>query len=277
MESLQRFSIRLAQATTADITVLNVIQVPPQLPPSEGRKYVSGARRLLGVAVAMAEKVAIPVYSLVKLTHNIPKAIIETSSQRKIDLMVLGWEGEQKASDRVFGTVLDEIILNTVCDIALLCRAPAEHSEFDRILIPVSNIRYAQLSLKIAEALTQEKKTPIILFHATQQADLATIEKKYADDLQKLSGEIDPGRYTILIKQIHGAGVVEAVLSEVKDGDLLIMGAPEEGLIRRALFGDMPVQIARATDVPIILTKKYTGRVKSWFQKFFGSRRTMLD
>jgi len=58
---------------------------------------------------------------------------------------------------------------------------------------------------------------------------------------------------------------------------LIIMGAPEEGLVRRALFGDLPVQIARETEGPLILTKKYTGDVKSWFQKFFGSRKTMLD
>jgi len=55
------------------------------------------------------------------------------------------------------------------------------------------------------------------------------------------------------------------------------MGAPEGGLVRRAFFGDLPFYIARETDVPIILTKRYTGHVKSWFQEFFGSRKTMLD
>ena len=55
------------------------------------------------------------------------------------------------------------------------------------------------------------------------------------------------------------------------------MGAPEEGLVQRALFGDVPVRIAQETEVPLILTKKYSGHVKSWFQKFFGSRKTILD
>ena len=69
----------------------------------------------------------------------------------------------------------------------------------------------------------------------------------------------------------------EAILAETQHHDLIIMGAPEEGLVRRALFGDLPVQIARETGGPLILTKKYTGDVKSWFQKFFGSRKTTLD
>ncbi len=274
VEQLLRFAVRMAKAYTADITALNVIQVPPQLPPSEGRKYVDSARSLLGKAIDVAEQDDIPVYSLVKLTHNIPKAIIETCEERKIDLMVLGWEGERPAHNRVFGTITDEIILNTVCDIALVCRSPAGR-DINRILIPVSSIKYAVLSLKIAEAILKQNKTPIVLFHATYRDDVKAVEQKYREELQKLKEEIDPGRYKIVIKKTQR--VPDAVLSETQHHDLIIMGAPEEGLVRRALFGDLPVQVARQTDVPIILTKRYTGHVKSWFQKFFGSRKTMLD
>jgi amino acid transporter/nucleotide-binding universal stress UspA family protein len=272
--NLQRFAVRMAKAYSADITAVNVIQVPAQLPPSEGRKYLDCARSLLGKAIDVAEQENIPVYSLVKLTHNIPKAIIETCEERKIDLMVLGWEGERPAHDRVFGTITDEIILNTVCDIALVCRSPADR-EINRILIPVSSIKYAILSLKIAEAILKQNSTPIVLFHATYHDDKMSVEQNYREELHKLKEEIDPDRYKIVIKKTQN--VTEAILSETQHHDLIIMGAPEEGLVRRALFGDLPVQIAKETGVPIILTKRYTGHVKSWFQKFFGSRKTMLD
>jgi amino acid transporter/nucleotide-binding universal stress UspA family protein len=272
---LQGVAVSLAKAYKADITALNVIQVPAQLPPSEGRKYISRSRELLAEAVDYAEKEEIPIYSLVKLTHNIPKAIIETCQERKIDLMILGWEGEISAYDRVFGTKLDEIILNTVCDLALICRAPAAEADISRVLIPVSSIKYAILSLKVAEALRPNMKTPIVLFHATYQEDIEEVESRYRSDLWKLKDEITPERYEILVKKT--SNVVEAIMTEVQHQDFVIMGAPEEGLVRRALFGDIPVQIARETEVPLILTKKYTGHVKSWFQKFFGSRKTMLD
>ncbi|MFQ6108261.1 MAG: amino acid permease [Candidatus Aminicenantales bacterium] len=275
VEQLLRFATRIAKAYNADITVLHVIRVPPQLPPSEGRKYLSWARSLLDKAVEIAEREEIPVYSLVKLTHNVPRAIIETCEQQKIDLMVLGWEGEIPARDRVFGTILDEIVLNTVCDIALVCRALSKDEEIGRVVIPVSNIKYAILSLKIAEALLPENETPIVLFHATQREDVENIAKKYQEELNKLRDEIHPERYQVKVKRTHG--VVESIIAETQFHDLIIMGAPEEGLVRRALFGDMPTLIARGTDAPIILTKRYTGHIKSWFQKFFGSRKTMLD
>jgi amino acid transporter/nucleotide-binding universal stress UspA family protein len=274
VESLQRFAVRMAKAYSADITALNVIQVPAQLPPSEGRKYVDCARTLLGKAIDVAENENIPVYSVVKLTHNIPKAIIETCEERKIDLMVLGWEGERPAHDRVFGTITDEIVLNTLCDIAMVCRSPAD-KQIDRILIPVSNIKYAILSLKIAEAILMENGTPIVLFHATHDTDVAPLEKRFQEDLMKQKNVIDPAKYKIVIKSTHN--FAEVILAEIQHNDLLIMGAPEEGLVRRAFFGDLPLHIARETDVPIILTKRYTGHVKSWFQKFFGARKTMLE
>lgn len=275
VDQLQQFALKIAKAYDADITNLHVIRVPAQLPPSEGRKYLDQARNLLNKAVVLAEKEEIPVHSLIKLTHNIPKAIIETCEQRKIDLMILGWEGEVPAKDRIFGTILDEIVLNTVCDIALVCRAPTKEMKVERILIPVSNLKYALLYLKLAEALTIEKKAPIVLFHATQRKNTQEIIQHYQEEIDKLRGEIDPTRYKIIVKQTSRIG--EAILAETQHHDLIIMGAPEEGLVRRALFGDLPVQIARETEGPLILTKKYTGDVKSWFQKFFGSRKTMLD
>jgi amino acid transporter/nucleotide-binding universal stress UspA family protein len=275
VEQLQRFAIHLAKAHEGDITALNVIRVPSQLPPSEGRKYLDQARGLLSRAIRMAEEEHIPVYSLVKVSHNVPKAIIETCSERKIDLMILGWEGEVPARDRVFGTILDEIIQNTVCDIAMLCRAPVEDTPVERVLIPVSNVRYAVLSLKVAEALKPDPKTPLALFHATQHDDMSGIRQKIQDDLGRLADTITPERYEIIIRKTHR--IAEAVLEESRRHDMIIMGAPEEGLIRRAVFGDMPEKIARELDGPLILTKRYTGHVRSWFQKFFGARKTMLD
>lgn len=272
---LMHFATKIAKAHAGDLTVMNVIQIPAQLPPSEGRKYLGQARDLLDRGIKIAEDNDIPVYSLVKVSHNIPKAIIETCEERQIELMVLGWEGDVPSHNRVFGTIMDEIILNATSDIAMVCRPPRQESRIERILIPISNINYAMLSLQIAEALTREDKTPIALFHVTASGDPKEIRRRYLEELQKRKGEIDPSRYDIIISQTQW--IPEAIMAETHHNDLIIMGAPEEGLVRRALFGDLPAYIAREMDTPLILTKKYTGHVKSWFQKFFGTRKTMLD
>ncbi|MBU4253635.1 MAG: amino acid permease [Acidobacteria bacterium] len=275
VESLMRMAVRIARAKNADITVLNVIRVPAQLPPSEGRKFLGGARALLEKAIAVAETESIPVYSVVKVTHNVPKAIIETCQERKIDLMILGWEGKISAHNRVFGTILDEIILNTTTDIAMICKPPAEAFAIDRILIPVSTIRYAVLSFQMAEALTSGSAIPITLLHITSTDNSAEIHQKFEEELRKREKELNTERYEIIIKKADS--VADAVMNETREKDLIIMGTPEEGLVRRALFGDFPAMVAKNLNIPLILTKKYHGHFKTWFQKFFGSRKTMLD
>jgi amino acid transporter/nucleotide-binding universal stress UspA family protein len=275
VEQLMNFATRIARSKSADITVMNIIQIPAQLPPSEGRKYLGKARELLFTGIKVAEEQDIPVYSLVKVSRKIPKAIIETCEERKINLVVLGWEGDIPARNRVFGTIMDELILNTTCDIAMVCKPPSYEAVIERILIPVSSINYALLSLKIAEALTSENKTPITLFHAANSDDIEAIKQKFLENLQEKKDEIDPSRYEVIIK--NSQWVAESIMAETQHHDLIIMGAPEEGLVRRALFGDLPAYIAHELDTSLILTKKYTGHVKSWFQKFFGTRKTMLD
>jgi nucleotide-binding universal stress UspA family protein len=124
VEQLMDFAARIARSKSADITVMNIIQIPAQLPPSEGRKYLGQARELLFAGIKIAEEQEIPVYSLVKVSRKIPKSIIETCEERKINLVVLGWEGDIPARNRVFGTIMDEVILNTTCDIAMVCKPP---------------------------------------------------------------------------------------------------------------------------------------------------------
>jgi len=68
-----------------------------------------------------------------------------------------------------------------------------------------------------------------------------------------------------------------AILRATQGYDLIIMGSPEEGLIRRAMFGDVPESVAKQVKIPVILTKRYTGAIKSWFQQLFGSRKAFLD
>jgi nucleotide-binding universal stress UspA family protein len=199
----------------------------------------------------------------------------EAGEERIIDLMILGWEGEKAPRNRIFGTILDEIIRNTVCDITLLCRPPAKDAEIKRVLIPVGSIKHAILSLKIAEAMFMDNGMPIVIFHATCYDDLGDIKQRYLNDLRKHTDEIDPDRYQVIIRKAYR--FIDALQEETQPHDLIIMGSSEEGLIRRALIGDMPAQITKGTDVPIILTKRYTGHIKSWFQKFFGSRKTLLD
>jgi nucleotide-binding universal stress UspA family protein len=131
------------------------------------------------------------------------------------------------------------------------------------------------LSLQIAEVMIKDKEIPIVLFHATYRDNVDEIKKYYEKELRKMNCGINPDKYEVVIRKTNKLS--DAIIKETQSSDLVIMGAPEEGLVRRAMFGDIPLEIARKSKASLILTKKYTGHVKTWFQKFFGSRKTMLE
>ena len=70
--------------------------------------------------------------------------------------------------------------------------------------------------------------------------------------------------------------VLGAIMLEKKEGDLLVVGASEEGLVRRAFFGDLPEALAEEIGDPVILVKRFPGHVKSWLQQLLGSRRPQI-
>jgi amino acid transporter/nucleotide-binding universal stress UspA family protein len=271
---LVELGTRLTVARQGDLVLLNVIRVPAQLPPRAGRRFLDSARDLLSCAHETADG-KVPLHGVVRIGHNVARAIIETAQEKGVDLLVLGWEGSIKRRDRAFGTVLDELILNASCDVAVVRRASA--GPVKKILVPVVGIETAQLSLRIAAALHDVNGEPITLLHITRPGSEERARERLQAELDAFE-DIDVDAFEIRVEPLGRRRRLDnAILRATEGYDLIIMGAPQEGLVRRAMFGDVPESVAKQVKIPVILTKRYTGAVKSWFQQLFGSRKTFLD
>ncbi len=273
-KGLVEFGARVAAARQGDLVLLNVVRVPAQLPPHAGRRFLEPAHKILRCAHETAEG-KVPLHGMVRIGHNIARAVIETAEEKGADLVVLGWEGSVKRRDRVFGTVLDELVLNASFDVAVVRRAP--EAPVKRIIVPVAGIEAAKLSLQIAASLRDPKGDPITLLHVVRPGVEADAHARLQADLDELDG-IDAADFEIFVEALGPRRRLDnAILRAAKGYDQIIMGAPEEGLIQRAMFGDVPESVAKQVKIPVILTKRYTGAIKSWFQQLLGSRRAFLD
>jgi amino acid transporter/nucleotide-binding universal stress UspA family protein len=271
---LVNFATRLSVARQGDLVLLNVIRVPAQLPPRAGRRFLESSREILACAHETADD-KLPLHGVVRIGHNVARAIVETAQEKGVDLLVLGWEGSVKRRDRAFGTVLDELILNAPCDVAVVRRAP--QGPVKRILVPVVGIEAAQLSLGIASALHDANGEPVKLLHVARRGSEERARARLQAELDALEG-IDVADFEICVEPLGRRRRLDnAILRAAEGYELIIMGSPEEGLVRRAMFGDVPESVAKQVKIPVILTKRYTGAVKSWFQQLFGSRKAFLD
>jgi len=168
------------------------------------------------------------------------------------------------------------MIMNAPCDVLMLRTTRQKFMDgVKRILMPVDKTLDMRLGLDVAHSLADKFDLPVRLLHICPKEQKEERERALQDQLAKLPEMSDAQQFQLAV--LPGTNVLGSILSDLRKTDLLIMDAAEEGLIRRALFGEIPENIARTTKVPIIFTKQYTGAIKSWLQKFFGSRKSLIS
>jgi len=52
--------------------------------------------------------------------------------------------------------------------------------------------------------------------------------------------------------------------------DLIVLGASEEGLFSNVIFGEIAEKVARYSRAPVMIAKRYEGKVKSIVKKVLG-------
>jgi uncharacterized hydrophobic protein (TIGR00271 family) len=60
---------------------------------------------------------------------------------------------------------------------------------------------------------------------------------------------------------------LEGILQQAAAHDLVMLGASREGVIDRALFGDIPEQVAAGCETPVIIVKRRVGPMTGWLRR----------
>lgn len=71
---------------------------------------VAGAERLLAHAVVHAAEMNVPVNPVTRVARNPASGIVDAARERRISDIVIGWNGAVSAQQRIFGTVIDQML-----------------------------------------------------------------------------------------------------------------------------------------------------------------------
>lgn len=91
--------------TTAKISALSVITTPENVPAG-----LHNRETLLDKAREYAVSTGIELNALKRIDVNVAQGIARAALEEQADVMVIGWNGEVTAQDRIFGTVLDQLL-----------------------------------------------------------------------------------------------------------------------------------------------------------------------
>ncbi|OGS49619.1 MAG: hypothetical protein A3K65_09960 [Euryarchaeota archaeon RBG_16_68_12] len=246
------FAALVASVEDADVTVLNVIEVPPTLPLNAiDREYILEVRIALGRLARRASEAGVRSKGRAVVSHEVSAAVLETVKDEEVNLLIAGWKGAWRRG-RVLGTNVDRLVQEAPCDVVVF-KAAGLKERIETILVMNAPEWHVSYATGYAILLAKKHGARITLYSAAQsEAELAQ-ERAYSDRLARMCATHGVPYETKFAKV---RSIVDAVVEEAKGYDLLVVGASSEWRLTQFAFGAMQDQIARRAQGPVLMVRK---------------------
>lgn len=251
VERLMPLVTAWAQENEAEILALHVVRVPTQLSIRQGRMFLAEGKALLERVIAAAKEANVPVHSMIRLGRDEVKGIFRTARQRRASLMVLDWRGYTRSRGRRFGHVIDRLVDNPPCDVAVVSYKGL--GELKRILVPASGGPHAVLAASLAAQLGVHFDASVTMLNICTYECTPEEQERRLNRLKATTGGIDfPFEYQVL----PASDTVEGILAQAVDYDLVLVGAASRRPFDRILFGNITERLAAQCPRTVIMVKR---------------------
>ena len=254
VENLMRLATSIAQSRKGEIWLLRVVTVPEQLPPTSfDEMIIEKESPLLKQARKIAEDQGISTHALIRVGHNVARAVLETSHERFCDLILLGWKGFSSNKEKILGTITDDVVRLARTDIMLA--KIVNDQPIKRILLPTAGGEHARCAEQYAASITKQNKGAIAVCQVvTPGSDKAISQQNIDRAIERLSA--DP-EVKVSSKLINNTSVSGGIVEAAKEFDAVMVGAAGKSIYPQIMFGNIPEEVARKTDQSVIVVKHY--------------------
>ncbi len=264
---LMKLAVPLAKAHQGEIIVLGVINVPINLPPHEGMRFVHHKTPLLKQAIGYGSEQGVETRSAVRIAHQVWDGILHTAEAEKAALVLMGWKGFTTTRDRIMGEVTDKVVRHAPCDlivVKLMGDRPIR-----RILITTAGGPHASLAAEYVGMYHDAAGYKVTCCYVVEPNAGEDDHESARQWIQKtirlthLAGKAD-------MRILEGKKVATTLIRAAEDYDLIALGASKEGLFSNVLFGEIPEKVARYSRTPVMIVQRYEGPVKSLVKRVMG-------
>ena len=181
-----------------------------------------------------------------------PGVILDEIRAVHPDVLLLGWSGQITRGRYRLGQTLDPLIQGAPCDVLLL--RGDEVADIERILIPAAGGPNAPEAFAVAQALAPEAEITA-LYVAIEQ--LGQPEILLGGDRLKAAVTNLPNADEIRRRVVVADNPINGILREIREGyDLLLLGAGEESVLNRFVFGDVVQAILAQSGIPAVVVRR---------------------
>ena len=258
---LMKNTFKLCEAKNASVELLHMVQVPEQVPLSDAEPYMLEGKEAITEVMLYLEP-RFPISTTIRYCRNTARGIVSAAREKKIDMIILGWQGKSYRHDFVFGSTVDPVIEKTPCDVVIF--KGSSDKPFKRILVPFAGGPNSAFILEIAAILVDKEDGEIVPFNVappgkpTQDID-AFLEN--TPSLESYDKNLFKPKYAI------SRQTVPTILNESRDYDLVVMGSSRERVLQQIVMGSIPEEIARRCEKPLAMVKSNEG-IQSFIKRW---------
>jgi amino acid transporter/nucleotide-binding universal stress UspA family protein len=264
VEYLLRLASAVAKSKQGEILILRIHQIPEQLPTTSfSEEDVEREEQWLKSVRKISEAEGIPTHALIRVGHNIARAILETSRERYCDLILLGWKGYATGGEQILGEITEAIINHARSDIMFVKMVGTQLPK--NILLPSAGGEHAQCAEQYAAALARDFNGTLTVCQVARSAadkeKISLMQRRLDEAVQRIetvNGNPDgPPIGKIESQIISNDSVVKGIVAEAGDYDAVMVGAAGKSIYPKILFGNIPLEIAKGVKKTVIVVKHF--------------------
>lgn len=265
--------IKLAVALAGDgeggeVIPLRVVTLPAQVPLHEGARMAEGVESVFSWSLGAEDTGSVTLTPLTRVARTVSQGIIDTAVEAKCDLILLSWEGYSEAKGRIVGPTVGPVVENAPCDVVLVKGDTLV--TVSSILLPTSGGPHASIAARLALRLARLKRAQVTVLYVCREPVTAADREHGMQMIARTMRGLDTDDL-VQTKIITAPGIVGGILTEAQDYDLLLLGASDEGLFDRVLFGTIPERIARKSPVPVMIARERAPLPQFWLRRVWNA------
>ncbi len=250
------FGARVAQARNGELSLLNVVEIPRNLPPKAIRfRYVDDRIRGLQRLTKIGAGYGVDTRPVVKIGYKVYEIILDTIREEAVNLLVMGWRGERVEGDRrILGSNIDFLIENAPCDIVVFKTKGLVHP-LKRIVVltsPIWSIRgIGELALILAAADHATIEVVSLVSEAPDADKIKAEATPFLDQCHELSVPVDH-------RILYTHAWEPIAIQESAEASLLLIQASTPAGLRRYSLSPVEDRIVKLAKCPVLILRRGT-------------------
>lgn len=246
-------AIDIAREREIPVTAVYVVEVPPQVPLSEGDQVTpEHVDDLLEYAAQRGTETDVDIDTRLRFARDTATGIVGSVDAYDASALLMGWRGRPRRRDIVLGSFLDRVLGEAPCDVYVK-RIKLPRASLESILVPVAGGPHDVLAAELAGTLGSQHGADIVLLHVRPPDGGEHDPAELFDERRA----VIPDGLSVEERVVERDHVAGTITDETNAHDLVVLGATQDGFLGRKLVGSVAQGVGRTASCSVIVTRKH--------------------